>query len=76
MKKLISAVVLMLSLSMMSSAFAFPAVGPLFFALGYLTRDNLHKPIPYNLTDACQAKTIKTQDGNYSYTSYEHCIEK
>ena len=76
MKNLISIIVLMLSILMTPYAFAFPISAPLFFALGYIARENKDKPIPYNLTDACQEKTIKSLDGKYSYISYEHCIGK
>ena len=30
-------------------------------------------PVPADLTDACKPQTVKAVNGNYSYTSYDHC---
>ncbi len=29
--------------------------------------------IKQNYDPSCEAKTVKSETGNYSYTSYEHC---
>ena len=31
------------------------------------------KPAPAYLTDACKAQTVKAENANYVYTTYEHC---
>ena len=33
-------------------------------------------PIPYHLTDACKPKSVQAVNGNYFYTSYEHCLKE
>lgn len=44
--------------------------------IGGMITANYDKPVPYNLTDACKAQTVKAAGGNYSFTSYEHCLSK
>lgn len=34
------------------------------------------KPTPYHLTDACKPKSVQAVNGNYFYTTYEHCIKE
>jgi hypothetical protein len=43
--------------------------------VGFLVARNMDKPIPYNLTDACKAQTVKKEGANYSYTTFEGCIK-
>lgn len=45
------------------------------FVMGVLIARNYDKPIPYNLTDACKAQTVKKEGANYSYTTFEGCIK-
>lgn len=49
---------------------------PVAFAAGLILGSEYGKPVPYNLSSECKEKIVKSNDGNYSYTSYEHCLEK
>ena len=45
------------------------------FLVGYAIGVQKDAKPSYNLTDACQAKTVKAENGNYFFTSYEHCTK-
>ena len=72
MKKLLTAIVVSLSVLFMPIAQAvIPA--PVGLAIGLIVGANYDKPIPAYLTDACQAKKVKAENGNYFFSSVEHC---
>lgn len=51
-----------------------PELGVYLIGVGVGTQ--VKKPVPFHLTEACQAKTLKTEGSNISYVSFEHCIKK
>ena len=72
--KTVIAVVALMSVLFVPIAQAEPAhVAALL--VGYVIGVQKDKPTSYNLTDACQAKTVKAENGNYFFTSYEHCVK-
>lgn len=75
MKKLITAVVVGLAVSAVTLPAKADATA-LVIAGAFMMGHASTQPTPYNLTDACQAQTVKTEGSNISYTSYEHCLKK
>lgn len=78
MKKLIIAVIAAFAVSSVSlpaKADAGTSITALVMGFMFLAGHESAKPTPYNLTDACTAQTVKAKDGNYSFTSYDHCIK-
>lgn len=76
MKKIITAVLLVLAIAAPLAAKAVVVEAPIMFAIGVLAGTQYGKPIPYHLTDACKVQTIQVAGTNYSYSSYEHCLKK
>lgn len=76
MKKIIVALMLSLSIGLVPSAKA--AVDPVSVLIlaGFVAGTQMGKPVPFYLTDACKAQVIQQTGANYSYSSYEHCLNK
>lgn len=75
MKKLLTAVAFVV-VSVVAPASQAIEPAALTYGLGILVGTQIGKPVPAHLTDACQAKTVKAENGNYSYTTFEHCLKK
>ena len=55
---------------------ATPIVLTAMFAMGFQAAGGEAAPVPFHLTDACKAQTVQVAGTNYSYSTFEHCLNK
>ena len=78
MKKLLFSVLVLASMAIAPAAQA--GLGALAAVQGVslymISKSVTPHPTPYHLTDACKPKSVQAVNGNYFYTSYEHCLKE
>lgn len=78
MKKLFIAVCLTIGTALAPAAQAGLGTLAIFqgISLYAISKSVTPNPAPYHLTDACKPKSVQAVNGNYFYTSYEHCLKE
>lgn len=78
MKKLFAAVLVTVAVLSAPAAQAGLGVQAIFHGISLyaVSKSGTPNPAPYHLSDACKPKSVQAVNGNYFYTSYEHCLKE